>query len=125
MIARCGKLLAPKLAFDDVETRWAETPREAIEYIEQNAPDCVIFVWASGDGRVREAAEPLRRTCEARGVPSHRVTPGEVGHKLEAVLKRFTQGHPVKHVQSEERAGRSGGALSPTGGSCRSRSRRA
>jgi signal transduction histidine kinase/CheY-like chemotaxis protein/HAMP domain-containing protein len=95
--------LGPKLAFDDVETRWAETPREAIDYIEQNAPDCVVFVWTGADSRVREAAETLRRTCEARGVPLIVYTPGEVGHKLEAVLKRFAQGHPVKHVHSEER----------------------
>ena len=26
-----------------------------------------------------------------------------MGHKLEAVLKKFTQGHPVKHVHSEDR----------------------
>jgi CheY-like chemotaxis protein len=95
--------LQAKLAFDGVDTQWAETSREAVAYIEQNAPDCVVFVWDGLEARMRDSVEMLRRTCEARGVPLIVYTPGEIGRKLEAILKRLTQGHPVKHVRSEDR----------------------
>ncbi|HET7452335.1 MAG TPA: response regulator, partial [Thermoanaerobaculia bacterium] len=95
--------LEPKLAFEGVETQWAETPREAIASIEEKAPDCVVFVWDGAESKMREAAEMIRRTSEARGVPLIVYTPGEIGRKLEATLNRLTQGHPVKHVRSEER----------------------
>jgi HAMP domain-containing protein/signal transduction histidine kinase/DNA-binding response OmpR family regulator len=95
--------LEPKLAFEGVETRWTETPREAVSTIETNAPDCVVFVWDGAEGKMKEAAELVRRTCEARGVPLVVYTPGEIGRKLETALSRLTHGHPVKHVRSEER----------------------
>jgi len=95
--------LEPKLTFEGVETQWSETPRDAIALIEANAPDCVILVWDGPESRMKDGAELVRRTCEARGVPLIVFTPGEIGRRLEAAVNRLTHGHPVKHVRSEDR----------------------
>jgi signal transduction histidine kinase/DNA-binding response OmpR family regulator/HAMP domain-containing protein len=95
--------LGPKLAFDGVETRWTETSREAIAAIEEGAPDCVIFVWDGPESKMKDSADLIRRTCEARGVPLVVYTPGDLGRKVESTLNRLTHGHPVKHVRSEDR----------------------